>query len=187
MIVARQGEAIILDTPVDDASSEELIRWVETRLAVKIKGVVITHFHNDCLGGLAVFHERNIPSYANERTLALTREKKLISPLQGFSREMELVVGRSKLELYYPGEGHTTDNIIGYFSDDQTLFGGCLIKSLDAGKGNLEDANVSAWSNTVREVLRRFPDVKIVIPGHGEYGDRELLHYTIRKFEEDQR
>jgi hypothetical protein len=45
------------------------------------------------------------------------------------------------------------------------LFGGCLLKELDASKGYLGDANVSAWSDTVEKVKKEYPDVKIVIRG----------------------
>lgn len=31
------------------------------------------------------------------------------------------------------------------------MFGGCLIKELDAGKGYLGDANVADWSSTVEK------------------------------------
>ncbi|KAA3635146.1 MAG: subclass B1 metallo-beta-lactamase, partial [Bacteroidetes bacterium] len=60
MVVANNGEAIIVDTPPDDASSEELINWVEQELKCEVKAVVGTHFHDDCLGGLEAFHNRNI-------------------------------------------------------------------------------------------------------------------------------
>ena len=62
------------------------------------------------------------------------------------------------------------------------MFGGCLIKELDANKGYLGDANVSEWSATVEKVKKEYPDVKIIVPGHGDYGDKKLLDYTINLF-----
>ena len=62
------------------------------------------------------------------------------------------------------------------------LFGGCLIKELEASKGYLGDAYVPQWSETVQRVKEAYPDVKIVIPGHGAYGDTALLNYTIKLF-----
>jgi metallo-beta-lactamase class B len=46
----------------------------------------------------------------------------------------------------------------------------------------LGDANVNSWSNTVEAVKNRFPDAKIVVPGHGQHGNIELLDYTINLF-----
>jgi metallo-beta-lactamase class B len=80
------------------------------------------------------------------------------------------------------GEGHTKDNVVGYFPDDKAVFGGCLIKEVGSGKGNLEDANVAEWSQTVSKVKQFYPEAKIVIPGHGETGGTELFDYTIKLF-----
>jgi metallo-beta-lactamase class B len=92
-------------------------------------------------------------------------------------------VGDKKVYLGFFGEGHTKDNTIAYFPNDNILFGGCLIKGVDAGKGNLEDANLAAWSATVQNVKNNYPKVKTVIPGHGRLGGIELLDYTIQLFE----
>jgi metallo-beta-lactamase class B len=59
-----------------------------------------------------------------------------------------------------------------------------MLKSLKASKGNLEDANVSAWSTTVANVKTTFPNIKTVIPGHGKVGDASLLAYTIQLFKQ---
>jgi metallo-beta-lactamase class B len=57
-----------------------------------------------------------------------------------------------------------------------------LIKAVGAGKGNLEDANVAVWSETVGKLKRTYPEAKIVIPGHGKTGGTELFDYTIKLF-----
>lgn len=62
------------------------------------------------------------------------------------------------------------------------MFGGCLIKEVDANKGYLGDANLKEWSNTVEKIKKEYPNVAIVVPGHGEFGDEKLLDYTIRLF-----
>jgi metallo-beta-lactamase class B len=72
---------------------------------------------------------------------------------------------------------------VAYFPSEQVLFGGCLIKELNATKGYLGDANVLAWSATVKQVQANFPDVKHVVPGHGAAGDSRLLDYTHKLFE----
>ena len=71
---------------------------------------------------------------------------------------------------------------MGYFPSEDVLFGGCLIKELDASKGYLGDASVDEWSATVEKVKKEFPRVKRVVPGHGEAGDSSLLDYTQKLF-----
>lgn len=182
MVVIDNHEALIFDTPTNDSDAKELIDWLENSLHCKIKAVVITHFHKDCLGGLAEFHKRKIPSYASFKTIELAKSNSEKTPENGFEKYLELNVGNKKVINEWLGEGHTVDNIVSYFPEEHVLFGGCLIKSLEANKGYLGDANVDEWSKTVQSVKDRFPEVKIVIPGHGKPGNSELLDYTVELF-----
>lgn len=177
------GEALVFDTPTDDEGSRELINWLEREQKVEVKAVVTTHFHDDCVGGLGEFHSKGIPSYASSKTIELAKAEGNQVPQNVFKKKLTLKAGGLKVINQFPGEGHTLDNIVSYVPSDQVLFGGCLIKEVGAGLGFLGDANISAWSGTVRAVKSAFPEVKNVIPGHGKVGNRELLDYTIRLFE----
>ncbi|MEJ8843891.1 subclass B1 metallo-beta-lactamase [Lacibacter sp. H375] len=182
LLVRNNGEAIIFDTPTNDKSSEELIKWIKETLGCKINAIIPTHFHDDCLGGLKAFHENNISSYAYFKTIALATENKYVVPKNSFNDSLTLKVGKENVVVKFFGEGHTKDNVVGYFPSESILFGGCLIKEVDASKGYLGDANVADWSATVEKIKMAYPNVKIVVPGHGEYGNKALLDYTINLF-----
>lgn len=182
MLILNKNEAVIFDTPANDTSTAELIQWIQKDAKANIKAVIPTHFHEDCLGGLREFNKLNIPSYANKSTIELAKAQQYPLPLHGFTNQLNLTVGGAKIYARYFGEGHTKDNIVGYFPTDHILFGGCLIKELDANKGYLGDANEKAWSPTVSTIKKNYPQLKIVIPGHGEPGNMALLDYTIRLF-----
>ena len=184
MIVFDKGEAIVFDTPVSDSTSAVLIDWLADSLHCKVKAVIATHFHEDCVAGLNEFHRRGIPSYGSNKTIASGRQAKFLVPQKGFDGTLNLKVGSRKVETAFFGEGHTRDNVVGYFPSEKAMFGGCLIKEIDASKGNLADANVEAWSATVAKIKAKYPDAQIVIPGHGKTGDPALLDYTIRLFEQ---
>ncbi len=183
LIVFDKGEAVVFDTPADDSSSAVLLDWIEKELRCKVKAVVPTHFHNDCLGGLNEFHRRGAVSYAHRPTLRMADSMHAVVPQKGFDDRLEIKVGGKKVVTAYFGEGHTRDNVIGYFPEEKVMFGGCLIKETEASKGYLGDANVKEWSATVRRVKEGYPDVKVVIPGHGSTGGAELLDYTIQLFQ----
>ncbi len=183
MIVVDGKEAVIFDTPFKKEVTAELIDWVEKNLNCQIIAVIPTHFHVDCLGGLSVFHDKGIPSYANRKTLQLAKENGFTVPQNGFVVSKLFKVGSIKVECMFKGEGHTKDNVIAHVPNDDVIFGGCLIKSLKAGKGNLSDANVETWSSTVSSIKSDFPDIKTVIPGHGKQGDTALLDFTIDMFQ----
>lgn len=184
MIVADNGEAIVYDTPVDSAASVELMNWIESELKSKIVAIVPTHFHSDCLGGLSAFHARGIPSYANNLTITFADSNGSTVPQNGFTGRYEHRVGQKKVLSEFFGAGHTHDNIVGYVPDEGVLFGGCLVKSLKAGKGYLGDADTTAWSATALAIKKNYPDAKIVIPGHGKVGDQSLLDYTNAMFKQ---
>jgi len=181
MILVDENEAIVLDTPADAESSVELIQFLQDQ-NIKIKSVVATHFHEDCIGGLDEFHKRNIPSYANQMTIEKLKNNQKNIPQNGFQNELTLEIGTKKVFLNYFGGGHTQDNIVAYYPDEKTLFGGCLIKELGAGKGNLEDANEAEWPKTVAKLKEKYPEIQTIIPGHGKRGGAELLDYTIQLF-----
>jgi metallo-beta-lactamase class B len=182
MIVRDCKEAIVFDTPTNNKSAEELIYYITEKLHCKINAIVPTHFHEDCLGGLATFHFHQIPSFGNVSTIELTNSNNVVAPQNGFNDSLKLSLGNTYAIVKYFGQGHTKDNIVGYFPNENILFGGCLIKELEATKGYLGDANVKEWSNTVEKVKQQYPNVKVVIPGHGKTGGIDLLDYTIKLF-----
>ncbi|MEQ8471003.1 MAG: subclass B1 metallo-beta-lactamase [Marinoscillum sp.] len=185
LIYVSDGEAIVFDTPSNQQATDELIALMNEK-GINIKYVVPTHFHGDCLGHLESFHENNIPSVANEMTIRLAAASDKTIPQNSFKGIHQLAVGSGTITLKHFGAGHTEDNIIAYMPDDQVLFGGCLVKSLYASEGNLEDADTIQWSGTIQKIKDEYPDLKFVVPGHGKFGSQDLLDYTITMFEQKQ-
>ncbi len=182
MIYIHNNEALIFDTPTTDSVSIELINWIEKELECNVIGVLATHFHNDCLGGLKAFNDKGIKSYGNNLTIQLAETDSLEVPLLGFDNEFVIPIGDDYVNVTHFGEGHTKDNVVVYVATENVLFGGCLIKKIDASKGYLGDANVDEWSNTVTKIKAEYPNLKWVVPGHGKPGNTDLLDYTIKLF-----
>lgn len=182
LVVRNGNEVIVFDTPTNDSSSLELIKWIKEKLQCKINAVIPTHFHSDCLGGLKAFHDNKVPSYANFKTIELAKLNNYTVPINGFSDSMIIKVGEENTITRFYGEGHTKDNVVGYYPKENILFGGCLIKEVDATKGYLGDANTNDWSGTVEKIKKALPNIRIVVPGHGKYGNSTLIDYTIKLF-----
>lgn len=183
MVYFNENEAIVFDTPTNDLVSNQLINWITKEKAKEIKAIVVTHFHEDCLGGLNAFHEHGTQSYGSHKTIKLATQANATSlPQNGFEDKLNIGIGQEAVLIKHFGEGHTQDNVVGYLSKEKVLFGGCLIKSLNASKGYLDDANTDAWSITVKHLKAELPNIKHVIPGHGNCGDVSLLDYTIELF-----
>jgi metallo-beta-lactamase class B len=182
MIYIHKNQAYVFDTPTDNETSEILIKTIEDQ-NIKVKGVVVNHFHNDCLGGLEAFHKKGIKSYASKKTIELAQKDSVTIPQISFKEKLILRIGKKEIVNQYLGEAHTKDNIISFIPSENTMFGGCMVKEINAGKGFLGDANEKEWSNTIRNIKKAFPTAQFIVPGHGKPGGQELLDYTIGLFE----
>ncbi len=142
--------------------------------------LIIGHFHDDCLGGLEYIQSEGIESLANIRTVDKCREIGLPIPSSSFQDSLLIDFRGISLECRFWGAGHSFDNITVWIQDKSILFGGCLVKSIDSKNlGNLSDAVVEDWDETIRRIIKKHPIIKTVIPGHGSFGGKELLTHTI--------
>jgi len=179
LIYLNSNQAVVFDTPTNNPASKELIKWIQSTQKAEIKGVFFNHFHIDCTGGQDALNEAEIPIYAHTKTLELLDNPK--GP-KVFTEQMSLTVGDEEIVGHHLGEAHTIDNIVCYIPSEELIFGGCMVKSIGAKKGNLEDANIEEWSNTIEKIKREYPNLKTIVPGHGKHGGTELLDYTIELF-----
>lgn len=181
LVLVHDREALLIDTPMSDSVTAKLLDWITHKLGARITGFVATHWHEDCMGGLDIVHDRGIPSYALQLTRDIALEKGLPLPRSGFADTLMLRSGPREIHFTHPGRGHTSDNIVVWIPEEHFLFAGCLVKSADTQSlGHIADADLEAWPETIRRVLERYPDAATVVPGHGPGGGIELLHHTLR-------
>ena len=181
-LIAISSEGLILiDTPWNDEKTKELVEFAEQTFGKSISLAVITHFHNDRVGGIHALKECNIKAISTELTADLSEKAGYDQPLAEIKNEVEPIdVGDLRLEIYYPGPGHTIDNITVWFPESKLLFGGCFIKSMDStNPGNIADADLMQWPISLEKVMVGYPDVQTVVPGHGNWGGAELLEHTM--------
>ena len=177
-------EVVVFDSPVTDEATADLIQWLEEK-DKKIKGIVVNHFHDDCTKGLEQFKAKNAQVYMNSRTFTLLEEPDNPDLYHLFDRVQTLDIGGKKIENRYFGPAHTQDNIVSYLPAEKVLFGGCQVKSYNASKGNLADADTLNWSKSIEAIKKAYPELYYVVPGHGEAGGTPLLDYTQRLFSVD--
>lgn len=180
MIIIKNGEVLMIDTPIDNDKTKRLVTYLNDSLKVKVKTLIIGHFHDDCLGGLAYLKSTGVSSIANSMTVEKCKALNLPLPSNAFTDSLTFYFNGLQIDCCYFGAGHAPDNITVWLPHSKILFGGCLVKSAHAKSlGNLSDAVVENWSATIESISSAYPNIKTVIPGHGKYGDTQLLHYTI--------
>ena len=181
LVFINDGEAFLFDTPVTDAQTDELVNWLSHSLQVKVVGFVPNHWHVDCMGGLAYLQQQHIPSWANQITIDSAKVKGLPVPDHGFTDSLQLKLGDKAIDCYYFGPAHTTDNIVVWIPSEKILFPGCMVKSMNSQNlGSTADGDLNAYPITIQKVMNKFPDARIVIPGHGPFGGPELIRHTYR-------
>lgn len=181
MIIIKENEAVLIDTPFDEAKTIQLCTYIKDSMNVDIRQFIAGHYHEDCIGGINYLHEQQIPSLGNEMTRMKCHELGIIGPQHDFRKADTLVFHQDSIICYYPGPGHTFDNIVVYYPSQKIMFGGCIVKSARSSSlGNITDANTEEWDKSLENIKAAFPEAQVIVPGHGRYGGIELLGRSIR-------
>lgn len=179
LVVVSNSRALLVDTAWGDSLTAPLLSWIADALGATLERAVVTHAHDDRLGGIALLHAAGVPTYALEATREDAAAQDWPIPDSVLHDADQLSVGTTTIETFYPGPGHTRDNIVVWLPEKKLLFGGCLIKAAnDQSLGYIRDANLEAWPTSVQALLDRYPEAAVVIPSHGAPGDRSLLTHT---------
>lgn len=181
MIVLDEGNAAVFDTPMDDHLSKLLFDYIKDSLKANIQFFIPNHWHGDCTAGMHLLDSSKTTFISSQKTLLISQKKGIPTALISFKENYSFTVGEIKIECAYLGEAHSSDNIVAYLPSEKILFGGCMIKTLQSNsKGNLSDANLKEWPKTVKKVKKKYKKAEIVIPGHGQHGNRKLFDHTIK-------
>jgi glyoxylase-like metal-dependent hydrolase (beta-lactamase superfamily II) len=176
-IVIDGAQSILIDTAWSDGNAVALLAEWQRQQKPPITKAVATHFHADRTGGIRALAKHGIPTYGNPLTIGLALDNDVPPPLP--IHDLEKHAQRlNNVEAFYPGEGHTLDNIVVYIPSDRVLFGGCLVKSTTAPDlGYTEDSNLKAWPATMHALTRKYNPTH-VIPGHGTISGNSLAYTT---------
>ncbi len=185
LMLRGDGGVVLIDTPWTPEATRLLTDWVDTRLAVPVTDVIVTHAHDDRMGGL----KELAPStrvHALGLTSAIAAKAKLeftAAPIA--TPQAELTLSGEPLVTFYPGAGHSPDNLLVWVPRHQVLFGGCFLRAtIEDDLGNLADADVPAWAQSIRRAeawaaTLGNPGARvIVLPSHGELGGLRVLEHT---------
>ncbi len=184
LIIKTSDGVVLIDTGWDSDgntdNTQQLLQWVADSLHQPVRLCIVTHAHDDRVGGINELHKAGIRVISTPLTAQKTVREGYESPDGILSNDTTFTVGQEPIRCYFPGEGHTSDNIVVWLPNQQILHGGCFVKSVVAdGMGNIADANLSEWPNSIRRVMHAFGTAKIVVPGHDEWTDTKALQHTL--------
>ncbi len=181
MYVVTNKGVILFDTPWDTTQFQPLLDSIKLRHNKSVVLCIATHWHSDRTEGLDYYTKQGIKTY----TTVLTDE---LSKKNGKKRA-EFLIAKDTVfnfapyffETYYPGQGHTADNIVIWFNKEKILYGGCLIKGAEAEDlGYLGDGNVLEYETTLKNVQKKYPNPTFIIVSHHKWTNKNSLKHSIK-------
>jgi glyoxylase-like metal-dependent hydrolase (beta-lactamase superfamily II) len=186
-VVTSKG-VVLIDTPWDSTEFQPLLDSIEARHHKKAVLCISTHYHSDRTAGLDYFKQKGIKTYSSAYTRQLCAANNEKQAEYTFSKDTSFTVGNHTFQTYYPGEGHTKDNIVIWFNKEKILYGGCFIKSSEVPDlGNVADANVAQWPISIQKVMERFKKPAYIIPGHMSWAGTGSLAHTLQLLEQHEK
>ena len=179
LYVTTDEGVILIETPWDESQFQPLLDSIESKHHKKVMFSISTHSHEDRTAGIEYYKSKGIKTYSSAITDSISKITGKNRAAFLFNNDTTFKLGTEVVKTYFPGKGHTPDNIVIWFEKQKVLYGGCFIKSSDATDlGNLNDATPDQWLTSVNKVKMKFKSPKYIIPGHDDWKDGKGLFQT---------
>ena len=180
MYLVTNAGVVLFDTPWDTTQFQPLLDSIAVRHRQKVTLCFATHWHSDKTAGLEYYRQQGIRTYTTKLTDELSQKHNEPRAEYLMTKDTVFQSVQYRFETYYPGEGHTADNIVIWFSKEKILFGGCLIKGVDDKTlGYLGDANTKTYASTLMNVKQKCRNPKFIIIAHNDWTDLGSLDHSI--------
>lgn len=181
MYLITSDGVVLFDTPWDTTQFQPLLDSIKLKHNKNVTMCIATHWHSDRTAGLEYYKNKGIKTYTTLLTDELSKRNHEKRAEYLIEKDTVFNVGQYAFETYYPGEGHTADNIVIWFGKAKILYGGCLIKGAGARNlGNLGDANVKEYYTTLKNVQDKFSDPRYIIVSHHDWTNNNSLRHSIK-------
>jgi glyoxylase-like metal-dependent hydrolase (beta-lactamase superfamily II) len=179
-LVTNKG-VVLFDAPWDENQFQPLIDSIKVKHNKEIVMCFATHSHDDRAGGLDFYRKKGIKTYTIKLTDQILEKEGKKRAQYIIPNDTTFTVGQHTFEVFYPGKGHASDNIVVWFNKEKVLYGACFIKSTDAKDlGYLADSDVKEWEKSIKKVQVKFKNPKYIIPGHEGWTNTGSLNYTLK-------
>ena len=181
LVIAAGNGLVLIDTTRTEKQMESLGKLADEAFNSSFEAAIISNAYPDRMGGASYLIKNKVPIYSLETVAKTAEQKGFIVPDKVIDGDCAIVdVGDIQLEIFYPGWGCTGDNTVVWFEEKKVLFAGDLV--LEYGQNSLgerDESDINKWPDSIKAVQERYPDAEVVVPGHGQWGDKGLLDYTL--------
>ncbi|MBL7781056.1 MAG: BlaB/IND/MUS family subclass B1 metallo-beta-lactamase [Saprospiraceae bacterium] len=181
MYLITSSGIVMFDTPWDTTQFQPLLDSIRLRHNQPVVMAMATHWHSDKTAGLEYYRKQGIKTYTTALTDALSKKNNMKRAEFLMAKDTGFHIGQYSFETYFPGEGHTVDNIVVWFEKEKILFGGCLIKGADAETlGYLGDANTLEYESTLKRVQKKCRKPRYIVIAHSDWKNKNSLKHSIK-------
>lgn len=185
MYLVTENGVALFDTPWDTTQYQPLLDSIKLKHNKDATICIATHWHSDRTDGLEYYKQKGIKTYTTKLTDDLSKKNNKKRAEYLIEKDTIFNIGQYSFETYYPGQGHTEDNIVLWFNKEKVLYGGCLIKGAEAKNlGYLGDGNVFEYETTLKNVQKKYPDPQYVIVSHHNWNNINSLKHSIKMAKE---
>lgn len=181
MYLVTNDAVVLFDTPWDTTQFQPLLDSIKIKHGKNVELCIATHWHSDRTEGLEYYQQKGIKTYTTTLTDSLSKLNNKKRAQNLITKDTTFKIGQYTFETYYPGQGHTIDNIVIWFKHERILYGGCLVKGADADNlGYLGDANTSTYYSTLQNVKKKCRHPKYIIISHSDWNNLQSLNHSIK-------
>lgn len=181
MYLVTNDGIVLFDTPWDTTQFQPLLDSLQFKHHKNVTMCIATHWHSDRTEGLEYYKQKGIKTYTTLLTDELCKKNGKKRAEYLIENDTVFNIGKYNFETYYPGQGHTEDNIVIWFNTERILYGGCLIKGAEAENlGFLGDGNVLQYETTLKNVQKKYPNPKYIIVSHHNWNNINSLKHSIQ-------
>ncbi len=182
LVVEEEEGLILVDTAWGEMATGALLKKLKAETGKEVTKLVITNHQYDRLAGVDLLERQGVTVFTHPKTASSSAA--LFTPVPDTSVAALGTAGaRNKIgpiEIANPGAGYTTDNLIVYVPASNILFAGGLVRGKDYSSiGNIANADIKAWPQSLNWVKRTYPEANLVVPSHGKGSKLDLVDDTL--------
>jgi cyclase len=176
------GGILVVDTGVNAQEGQKLLAAIRSVSSEPVRYIINTHYHPDHQGGNAVVGPGAIvitTEWTRARTesllASLTLEERKSFRLADLTTTSALTIFLAdyRVEVYFPGKGHTSGDAIVYFPQQQAVALGDLF--MNGSSPAMDTGSVENWIKALDQVLTK--PVHAAVPGHFALGTKDDVKF----------
>ena len=116
-LIINTSDGVVLvdtgwDTKDNTANTRQLLQWVADSLHQPVRLCIVTHAHEDRVGGISELRKAGVRVIGTPLTAQKSLKLGYEAPDGILPADTTFTIGGIPIRCFFPGEGHTSDNIV---------------------------------------------------------------------------